>query len=397
MTPRFEFATAQRVIVGAGSLGDVGTIAESLGRRALVVTGRSPGRAERLLGFLRERGVDSVTFAVAGEPEIETVRTGTALAKAEQCDHVIGFGGGGALDAGKAIAAMLTNRGEVLEYLESVGLGRTLTEPPAPFVAIPTTAGTGSEVTRNAVLLSPEHRVKVSLRSPLMLPKIALIDPELTYELPPAITAATGMDALAQLIEPYVCLRANPMTDSLCTEGIHRAARSLRKAFEGGCNDAARLDMSIASLFGGMALANAGLGAVHGLAGPIGGMFPGAAHGAVCAALLPHVVKANLAALRTRDRSSNVLVRYQRVAALLTGRPTATAEAGVEWLRSLVLDLGIPSLASYGITEQHLPDLVERAAGASSMRANPVALTAAELSAILESALGTQTQRSLAG
>ena len=155
--------------------------------------------------------------------------------------------------------------------------------------------------------------------------------------------------------------------------------------------------MSIASLFGGMALANAGLGAVHGLAGPIGGMFPGAAHGAVCAALLPHVVTANLTALRARDRTSDALVRYERVAALLTGRPTATAEAGVEWLRSLVLDLGIPSLASHGITEQHVPDLVERAAGASSMRANPVALTAAELSAILESALGTQTQRSLAG
>ena len=386
---RFEFATAQRVIVGAGSLGEAGAIAESLGRRALVVTGRTPGRAERLLGILRERGVASVTFAVAGEPEIETVQTGTALAKAEQCDHVIGFGGGGALDAGKAIAAMLTNPGEVQEYLEVIGFGKTLVNPPAPFVAIPTTAGTGSEATRNAVLLSPEHRVKISLRSPLMLPKIALVDPELTYELPPAITAATGMDALAQLIEPYVCSRANPMTDALCTEGIQRAAHSLRKAFEGGQKDAARLDMAVASLFGGMALANAGLGAVHGLAGPIGGMFPAAAHGAVCAALLPHVVTANLAALRARDWSSDALIRYERVAALLTGRPTAAAEAGVEWLRSLVLDLGIPPLASYGITQADLPDLVSKAAGASSMRANPIALATAELSAILESALGT--------
>ena len=197
---------------------------------------------------------------------------------------------------------MLTNRGDVLEYLESVGPGKALTDRPAPFIAIPTTAGTGSEVTRNAVLTSPEHRAKVSLRSPLMLPTVALVDPELTYGLPPAVTAATGMDALAQLIEPFVCSRANPVTDSLCVEGMRRVARSLRKAFEGGPNEPARLDMAIASLFGGMALANAGLGAVHGLAGPIGGMFPGAAHGAVCAALLPHVVTANLIALRARDR-----------------------------------------------------------------------------------------------
>ena len=384
---RFEFSTAQRVIVGPGSLREVGLIAKGLGRRALVVTGRTPGRADQLLSILRDAGVATVVLAVAGEPEIETVRTGTALATDEQCDHVISIGGGAALDAGKAIAAMLTNSGDVQEYLESIGLGKTLTERPASFVAIPTTAGTGSEVTRNAVLTSPEHRVKVSLRSPLMLPTVALVDPELTYGLPPAVTASTGMDALAQLIEPFVCSRANPATDSLCMEGMRRVACSLRKAFAGGPNDAARLDMAIASLFGGMALANAGLGAVHGLAGPIGGMFPAASHGAVCAVLLPHVVRANVSALRRREPRSEALARYERVAALLTGQPRATAEAGAEWLQRLVIDLDIPPLASHGITDEHVPDLVEKAGGASSMRANPIILTAGELSAILESAM----------
>ena len=385
---RFEFSTAQRVIVGAGSLREVGLIAKGLGRRALVVTGRTPGRADQLLAILRDAGVATVVLAVAGEPEIDTVRTGTTLATDKHCDHVISLGGGAALDAGKAIAAMLTNSGDVQEYLESIGLGKTLSERPAPFVAIPTTAGTGSEVTRNAVLTSPEHRVKVSLRSPMMLPTVALVDPELTYGLPPAVTASSGMDALAQLIEPFVCSRANPVTDSLCIEGMRRVARSLLKAFAGGPNDAARLDMAIASLFGGMALANAGLGAVHGLAGPIGGMFPDAPHGAVCAVLLPHVVRANINALRRREPTSEALLRYERVAALLTGQPDSTAEAGAEWLQRFVLDVDIPPLASHGITHEHVPDLVEKADSANSMRANPIALTAGELSAILESALG---------
>src|SRR5262249_48391620 len=207
----------------------------------------------------------------------------------------------------------------------------------APFLAIPTTAGTGTEVTRNAVLASPAHHVKVSLRSPLLLARLALIDPELTYRLSPALTASTGLDALTQLIEPYVSPRANPMTDALCLEGVQRAARSLRTAYFEGQNIAAREDMSIASLFGGLALANAGLGAVLGFAGPIGGMLP-APHGAVCAALLPHVMERNLEALRGRNPQSQAVSRYQEVARLLTNDPSATADAGIDWVRSLVAD-----------------------------------------------------------
>jgi alcohol dehydrogenase class IV len=383
---RFEFATAARVIFGPGVLREVGPLARGFSSCALVVTGANPRRAEPLLSLLREQGVTAIPFPVRGEPELATVQQGVALAKQENCGLVISFGGGSALDAGKAIAAMLANTGELLDYLEVIGRGKALTEPSAPFIAIPTTAGTGSEVTRNAVLASPAHGVKVSLRSPFMLPRVAVVDPELTYDLPPAVTASTGLDALTQLIEPYVSCRANPMTDALCVEGIRRAARSLRTAFAESRNTAARADMAVASLFGGLALANAGLGAAHGFAGPIGGQFP-APHGAVCAALLPHVMEANLRALRQRQPAAETLRRYEEVARLVTGSATATAEAGVEWVSKLVADLGIPSLGHYGLKREHMAELVEKASHASSMKANPIPLTPDELSAILQHAL----------
>ena len=288
--------------------------------------------------------MSAAIFSVSGEPEISTVEQGVALAKTENCDLVIGFGGGSTLDAAKAIAAMLTNGGDLLDYIEIIGRGKKLTKWSAPFIAIPTTAGTGSEVTRNAVLASPEHKLKVSLRSPLLFAKVAMVDPELTYDLPPALTASTGLDALTQLIEPFVCNRANPMTDGLCVEGLRRAARSLRVAFSKGQDKDAREDMAVASLFGGLALSNAGLGAVHGLAGPIGGSFS-APHGAICAALLPHVMAINLRALRQRDPHGAALYRYEEAARWLTGNMNAKADDGVKWVRALVKDLKIPASA----------------------------------------------------
>jgi alcohol dehydrogenase class IV len=382
----FEFSSATRIIFGPGAIREVGPLARTAGRCALIVTGRRVERAQRLFELLRQHGVNSILFPVAGEPTIETVRAGTAEARRAGCDHVISFGGGSALDAGKAIAAMLTNEGDVLDYLELIGRGKALTQPSVPFLAIPTTAGTGSEVTRNSVLASREHRLKVSLRSPLLLPKVALIDPELTHELPPGITASTGLDALTQLIEPYVCTRANPMTDALCVEGIRRAAGSLRRVFAKGDDRAARQDMAIASLFGGLALANAGLGAVHGLAGPLGGMFA-APHGALCAALLPHVVELNVRALRIRQPASDALRRYEDIARLVTGSLVATADEGVQWIGRLVQDLNIPGLRHYGVTGEHAAELVEKAASASSMKANPIVLLPEELARILERAL----------
>ena len=275
---RFEFATATRIIFGPGTLYEVGSIAAELGKRALVVVGGSAlqradgerARATGLLEILAVHGIDAVTFSVAGEPTTEVARAGVERAREADCDLVIGFGGGSVLDAGKAVSVLLTNGGVPLDYLEVIGRGQPITRPAAPYIAIPTTAGTGTEVTRNAVLRSAEHRVKVSLRSALMLPRVALVDPELTRSLPPAVTASTGLDALTQVIEPYVSIHANPMTDALCREGIRVAARSLRRACEHGEDTAAREDMALTSLFGGLALANAKLGAVHGFAGLMG-------------------------------------------------------------------------------------------------------------------------------
>jgi alcohol dehydrogenase class IV len=383
---RFEFATATRIVLGSGTLAELATLAPTFGRHALVVTGRDPARAGRLLELLAQARLAVTVQPIAREPTTDDIAQAVAAARAAGCDCVIGFGGGSALDAAKAIAGLLTNDGEPLDYLEVIGRARPLARPGAPCIAIPTTAGTGSEVTRNSVLASPAHRVKVSLRSPHLLPRLALVDPELTYDLPPAVTASTGLDALTQLIEPYVCNRANPLTDGLCTEGIRRAARSLRVAVEQGRDPAAREDMAVASLFGGLALANAGLGAVHGYAAPIGGMFA-APHGAVCATLLPHVTAANLAALRARARASDALRRYDEVARLLTGRPAATADDAVPWLHELVGALKIPPLSAYGIGSADFPAIVAAAGNASSMKANPIALTPGELTAILERAL----------
>ena len=382
----FEFATATRIIFGVGALREVAPLAGQLGDRALVVTGRTPERAEPLLKLLAAQNMVSVVFSIAGEPTLDEVRRGVALARQEHCDVVVGFGGGSAVDAGKAIAALLTNGGDLLNYLEIIGQGRPLTNAGAPFIAVPTTAGAGAEVTRNAVLVSAEHRVKASLRSPLLLARVAVVDPELTRDLPPASTASTGLDALTQMIEPFVSTKANPVTDGFCREGMIRAARSLRRAWENGGDLAARTDMALASLFGGLALANAGLGAVHGLAAPLGGMFP-APHGAVCAALLPQVMEVNVRALRARLPGDEPLRRYDEVARMLTGKREATAKDGVNWVRELVAMVQIPPLRHYGVTEDDFSTLAEKGAQASSMRSNPVALNEEELREILAGSL----------
>ena len=382
----FEFATATRILFGPGRSAEIGTLAQTLGRRALLVVGADPARADSIHDRLAAAEVAVASFPVAGEPSVAMVSRGAELARADGHELVVACGGGSVIDAGKAIAALATNPGDPLEFLEVVGQGRPLRAVPLPFIAIPTTAGTGAEVTRNAVLSVPEQRVKASLRSPLMLPRVALVDPRLTHGLPPALTATTGLDALTQLLEPFVSVRANPMTDALCREGLRRCARSLRRAFRDGEDADAREDMALASLFGGLALANAGLGAVHGFAAPIGGMFP-APHGAVCAALVAPVTRANLAALRGRRPDSPSLARYTEAARLFTGDAEATADDGAEWLARLVADLQIPGLAAHGVTPADLPTIATKAAQASSMKGNPIPLEPGELSAILATAL----------
>jgi alcohol dehydrogenase class IV len=382
----FEFATATRIIFGSGSISQLGSLASEMGKRAFVVSGLPAELTGPVLDQLAEKGLKAVVFGVVGEPTTHLVMEGTKLAQENACDMVIGFGGGSAMDTAKAIAALMTNRGELLDYLEVIGQNRPITKRSAPFIAIPTTAGTGAEVTRNAVMASSEQHVKVSLRSPLILAHVALVDPVLTYSMPLAITASTGLDALTQVIEPFVSNATNPLTDALCREGMQRAARSLRTAYQDGTNPTARQDMALASLFGGLALANAKLGAVHGFAAVLGGMYSGP-HGAICASLLPHVMAVNVRALRQREPHNPSLERYQEVTRILTGKPSATLEDGITMLQDLVIALEIPSLTAYGVKKADFPMIIEKAMAASSMKGNPIQLTLEELDDILNLAI----------
>ncbi|NPC47196.1 iron-containing alcohol dehydrogenase [Corallococcus sp. AB032C] len=383
-TAPFEFATATRVLFGPGRVQEVPDLVRGLGgRKVLLVTGTNPARAEPVRAGLERLGIPSTSFRVPGEPTVELAREGTAAAVDSGCDAVVAIGGGSSLDAGKAIAALAANGGDPLDYLEVIGRGQALTKPPLPFVAVPTTAGTGSEVTRNAVLGSKEAGVKASLRSPMMLPRVALVDPDLLEHAPADVLAAGGLDALSQLIEPFLSIRAQPLTDALAREGMQRSARSLRKAVLHGPGPAEREDLAIASLFGGLCLANSGLGAVHGFAAPLGGML-GAAHGALCAALLGATLELNLEALRSRAPDHPALPRFRELAVLLTGQSNARAEDGIIWVKDLVHAVRIRGLRDMGLTDAAIPELVTKARAASSMKGNPLPLTDAELTALVE-------------
>jgi alcohol dehydrogenase class IV len=350
------------------------------------VVGSSLTRTAALREGLAGSGVEVTPFQVSGEPTVDVARAGVDVARRARVQVVVGIGGGSVLDVAKAIGVLAVQEGDALDYLEVVGRGQSLTSPSLPVVAVPTTAGSGSEVTRNAVLASPEHAVKASLRSPSMIPRVALVDPELTYTMSPAVTASTGLDAFTQVLEPFVSRDANPFTDALARDGLVRAARSLRRAYERGDDVEARRDMSLVSLFGGLALANAKLGAVHGLAGPLGGLVP-SPHGAVCARLLPVVMETNVSALRDRAPGSPALARYDEVARLVTGRADAGAADGVRWAADLAGALAVRPLAEYGVRPGDIPTIAAMAARASSMKGNPVELTEAELRSILERAL----------
>ncbi len=382
---RFEFSTASRIVFGTGVLNEIGALAAQMGKNALVVTGKNTRRAEKLISFLDGAHIRWQIFTVETEPEINTVQRGVDLVRETQVDIVIGFGGGSALDSAKAIAALATNPGDIYEYLEVIGKGKPLQNPSLACIAVPTTAGTGSEVTRNAVLGVPERGVKISIRNDYLLPAVALVDPELTYSLPPEVTARTGLDAFTQLIEPYVSNQANPMTDALCREGIRRVARSLREAYWHG-SDVARQDMCVASLFGGMCLANAKLGAVHGFAGVLGGRYK-APHGAICARLLPEVMWVNVRALRERDPGNAALMKYQEIARLVTQDESASIDDGIKWVQDLCKELGFQGLSEFGVKQEHFSDIISFAQNASSMKGNPIKLNEGELSEILSRAM----------
>jgi len=381
----FEFATAARILFGAGRVSELGGIAASMGQSILLVTNLPEVRTTPILLSLTRHGLREVPFMLASEPTVALIEDGVAISRRNGCDLVIGIGGGSAIDAGKAIAAMVTNHGDIYDYLEVVGRGLPITNQPIPMIAIPTTAGTGAEVTRNAVIGVPEHRVKVSLRSPLLIPKIALVDPELVSGLPPTITASTGLDALTHLIEAFVSVKANPLTDAICREGIRYVARSLRKAYESD-DPIARREMSLAGLFGGLALANSGLGAVHGFASVLGGMYP-IPHGVICARLLPYVMGANLHAIEEQMPESPARRRYQEIAQILAHDKEVDAAYGFAWVQRLCNQLDVSPLSDYNIPTGEIPVIIEKTSNASSTKANPIQLTPKELRDILESNL----------
>lgn len=377
---QFSFTSAGRIVFGPGT---VHTVADTVQGPVLLVCGSDPARCAPLTEDLNRKNIAWEYFSISGEPSTRDITEGAALARTMAARTVIGMGGGSVLDTAKAVSALLTNEGDLLDYLEVIGAGRPLAHPAAPCIAIPTTAGTGAEVTKNAVITSPEHRVKVSMRSDFMLPRMAVVDPTLTYSLPARLTATTGLDALTQLLEAYVSRKANPMTDGFCREGLSRA-RHLENACQG--DSAAREDLSLSALLSGLALANAGLGAVHGFAAPLGG-FLNAPHGAICARLLPLVMETNIAVLEALSTEHPSLARYDEAARILCDDPDARAQDGVIWVQGLVDRLEIRSLSCCGLREQDIPELVYRAAGASSMKGNPADLSTTQLEDILRQAL----------
>lgn len=380
---QFEFAAATRIIFGSGKLNSIGDITAGMGNRVLIVAGGPQESAEKLRELLDQRGISSKVQRAHGEPTVEAVQNAVEYARGTSSGFIIGIGGGSALDTAKAVASLSTNPGDVTDYLEVIGKNKPIVNPSLPLVAIPTTAGTGTEVTKNAVIGSPAQSVKVSLRSPYLQPLIALIDPELTLSVPPVVTAYTGLDTLTQLIEPFTCLNPNPLTDAICLEGLRHVARSFTRAYDNGNNLPAREDMSLASLFSGLALANAKLGAVHGLAGPVGGEIP-AHHGAICARLLPEVMVANVTALATQSPDHPVLERYRTIAKLLCNDPEATIDTGIQWVREVLDHMKIQSLSKFGLIEDKFPSIIEKAIRSSSMRGNPITLSDVDLRNILQ-------------
>jgi alcohol dehydrogenase class IV len=382
MNKEFEFISPTRIIFGKGSFRKCGVLARELGNNALVITGSGKVSVDGLRNLLRAEGIKWTEYRVKDEPNIGIILDGIRIAKDAKCDHVICLGGGSVMDAGKAIAAMMTNPGNLMDYLEVVGKGNSVNIQGLPVINIPTTAGTGSEITRNSVILVPEGKVKVSMRGKGMVAAIALIDPELTYRLSPETTATTGMDALTQVIEAYMSNSANPISDAYAIEGIRRGAESVLKAFQHGRDEEARENMVLTALFSGIALSQAGLGAVHGFAGVIGGLTD-APHGAICACLLSSVLRANFEEINKKIDDNDSLIRFSKISQILTGTSAASPQSAIQWIRDLCKKLEIKGLSSLGVKMEDFDSIVQKAVVSSSMKKNPVILSEDALHRIL--------------
>ena len=391
---KFDFYTVGRIVFGRGQLSRIGELAAPLGSAALVIHNAGErgggGVVDHLADLLFAAGIRSIFLRQRGEPQVSDVDRGVQTAAAEGCQLVIALGGGSAIDTAKAVAGLITNGGTALDYMEVIGKGLKITHPSAPWIAIPTTAGTGAEATRNAVIGAPEKHFKASIRSEHLLPRVALIDPELGAAVRPEVTARSGMDALCQLVESYTSTGAQPMADALALQGIALVARSLRRAYQNGADLDAREDMAMAALLSGITLSNAGLGAVHGFAAPLGANFP-VPHGVVCAVLLPLVIRANVDAVRLQSPSHPTLLRYATIGRLLAGRPDlpdpAAIDACIQFTADLVRDLSIPPLGQFGLKATDVPAMVALARKSSSMRYNPVTLPDDVLASLLADGL----------
>jgi alcohol dehydrogenase class IV len=385
----WSFRTAPQIHFGAGERARAPEIAASFGRRVLLVTGAASlersGALAALVDGLARAGADHARLVVDREPDTAMADEGARMARGGRFDVVLAVGGGSVLDAAKAVAALASNEGAALDYIEEVGGGRPLARPPLPVVAVPTTAGSGSEVTRNAVLRVPELRVKRSIRSDLMIPRVAIVDPMLLQGAPREVAASAGLDALTHLIEAYLSRGAQPTTDALVLPGIRRAVGALWALAEGTSTPTSHESMALASLWGGIALANAGLGAVHGLVAPLGGRC-NVAHGAACGCLLPGTLRVNLRALRQRAPEHPALARFAEIAALVVREGEGTPERAVEALDALRARLGVRRLGALGVRPEDFPDIVA-GSRAGSMKYNPIELSDAELEEALHSAL----------
>ncbi|MFK7868397.1 MAG: iron-containing alcohol dehydrogenase [Roseobacter sp.] len=374
----FGFATAGNILFGRGqaeaALGQLG----AFGSRLLVVYSTSVTWYNVLERSLIDSGCEVFSIIAKGEPDIDAVAAARRVARENGVTGVISVGGGSVIDLGKAVAALAPVEGDILDYLEGVGDGQALDADPLPFAAFPTTAGTGAEATKNAVISVPEACKKVSLRDARMLPNLAVVDPDLMDDAPRAVTLASGLDAVTQVIEPYLSSRANILTDALCEKAIPLGFRALGRLSIVEC-PRAREEMALVSLLSGIALANAGLGAVHGLAGVLGGRT-GAPHGMICGRLLGPVILANEQAVRAEGRSTE---RFQKVRAWLSeGFDRAPDEVLQNW-SGVLDDLGVPKLSPWLEAHGLCEAIAQEAAAASSMHANPVVLSQDALISIL--------------
>lgn len=381
MPSPFAFATATEILFGRGRSADAAVRVSAMGRSVLLVQGATGSRADGLAQALADQGCTVTRLTIPHEPDLPMIED--ALRLAHGAEVVVALGGGAVIDAGKALAACLTMTRPLMDHLEVVGQGLPLDHAPLPFVAIPTTAGTGAEVTRNAVIGVPEARRKVSLRDARMLPRLAIVDPALTDGCPRGVTLASGLDAITQVIEPYVSTRANALTDALCRDAIPQGLAALMRLMQAE-DPAARDSMAWASLCGGLALANAGLGVVHGLAGPLGGLT-GAAHGAICGVLLPHGLRANRAVVS----DPTLAARLDEVAGWIGaafGHPDADMDCAAGLLADWSRGCGLPALSALGIDDKAQAQAAEAAASSSSMKANPAVLEQTALRALMRDA-----------